>query len=129
VRSMVSECPWLILHHGHTAWYQRSLLRGDFKPGLKPNSWYIVWMDGRAADPYEVPRCVTCNEVPRVQDLEPVEVVTGQHGFLDACRQGSQPWPRPTREDACWWCNTPGLHLVSERPPICRGCAEHLKRY
>jgi hypothetical protein len=128
VRSMIDECPWTILHKGHLAWNQRSLLPGDFRPGYPPKSWYIVWADGRASDPYETPHCVTCGEVPDVNDLEPVETSTALMGFLDIYRRGIRPWPRPTREDTCWWCNSPAP-LTNDHPPLCAQCAEHLKRY
>lgn len=119
---------WEIKHHGHFAWFQRSLLPGDFKPGLTPNSFYIVDKDGRAADPFEVPKCETCGEVPEVNDLEPTDPSTLVAGFLDRFRRKIQPhpWPAPSNPKGCWFCGTKGP-TVSGSPRICRQCEQHLR--
>ena len=61
--------PWLILHREHVAWYQRALLLGDFRPGCRPRAEYVRLPDGTLPDPAEIPRCATCGEEPRVEDL------------------------------------------------------------
>lgn len=120
------ECWWVILHNGHLAWYQRGMMAGDFKPGLQPRSEYIVDAAGRCADPASVPRCVTCDQVPNVDDLEPVERKTGHRGFLVGFRQKLRPWPRPTSDATCWYCNCPG-ELVADGSGLCAGCSKHLQ--
>jgi len=107
---MSGECWWVILHRDqngdlHHAWYQRALLKGDFRPGLEPRADYIVDADGRAADPVVTPTCATCREIPHVSDLEPVERTTGDAGFLDDFREHRRPWPEATNPLTCWYCN------------------------
>jgi hypothetical protein len=108
---MSGECWWVILHRGrdgelHHAWYQRALIKGDFKPGLAPRGDYIVDADGRAADPMVTPLCLTCHTIPDVDDLEPFERATGDDGFLIDFRLGRRPWPKPTDPLTCWHCNS-----------------------
>lgn len=117
------ECWWEILHGGHHAWYQRALLRGDFRPGLIPCAHYIVDKEGRAADPTTTPTCETCGEVPDVNDLEAVERATGKAGFLESCRSGKRPWPEPTNPLTCWWCN-----IASTADPVKVAAAAQAKR-
>jgi hypothetical protein len=126
-----AETPWRIEHLGHFAWFQRSFLAGDFAPGKIPLGNYVI-VNGRAMDPGETPVCGTCGEVPRVEDLEPVDHATEDRGFLDRFRRGLVPWKRAGRTDpsTCWWCNFPGPLVVDQGPvKLCAGCAAHLKEY
>lgn len=119
-----SECWWEILHGDHHAWFQRSLMAGDFKPGLPPRSEYIVDEDGRVADPDVVPTCGTCGVVPRVEELEPVERITGVRGFLSQFRARLRPWPKPTNPATCWHCNCPGPVVAAG---LCSSCIAHME--
>lgn len=122
-----AACYWTILHRGHHAWYQRSLLAGDFRPGLTPRSEYIVDVEGRNADPAAVPRCSTCSEIPDVNDLEPMDRESGERGFLDRYRAADvrrrEPWPKPTANHTCWHCNCPG---PVDEAGMCGACARFL---
>lgn len=116
---------WTIEHNGHFAWFQRSLMAGDFAPGRQPVSHYVIRPDGRADDPSVAPKCETCGKVPNVDDLIAIETATGDSYFLEPFRKGHRKWPRPTSLDTCWWCNTPNAGAVGN-PPLCTQCAEHL---
>lgn len=120
------DCWWTILHNGHFAWYQRALVSGDFKPGKTPRSEYIVDEDGREADFAATPKCTTCGEVPKVEDLEPVERVTQQRGYLDPYRSGREPWRAGTNDNTCFRCNNPA-QLAVENPPLCKQCEAYLR--
>ncbi len=132
-----SECLWEILHAGpgrpeHHAWYQRALLKGDFRSGLVPSAAYVVDAEGRAADRAVPPRCATCDRVPDVDDLEPVYVATGERGVLDVYRLPERdprrrPWPRPSDAMRCFWCQVP----LEQTGPLletglCVKCTGHL---
>lgn len=120
---MNERAPWHILHSGHLAWRQRSVMVGDFAPGRPLASWYIVDAEGRAADPLAVPTCETCGVVPPAETLEVVEVATGQRGVLAKSRLFNR-WPRPTDPNTCFWCNCPGLDMANGL--LCAGCEAHL---
>ncbi len=125
-----SDAPWLVAHLGHFAWFQRAVLAGDFRPDLRPRSEYVIRIDGRSEDPSGVePICSTCGLVPENDDLELFERATGTCGFLEPYRSGRLPWPPPTREDSCSWCNTPRLELAVEAPiKLCFSCLLTLRR-
>lgn len=122
---MLTECPWEVEHNGHFAWFQRSLLIGDFAPGLVPVPWFVVYPDGLAADPRIDPTCVTCGEVPETNELIVIERATGDSHFLAPCRAGLKKWSKPTDPKTCWWCNSPRVAAAST-PPLCEACAEYL---
>lgn len=124
---MALDAEWSIVHmvgRPHEAWRQRALLPGEFKPGRAPSARFIVWPDGRPGHPDETPRCLGCDEVPRVQDLEPVEIATNKRGYLAVYRRNERDWPE-VRTDTCWWCNVEG---ASGSPPLCSRCVEFLKK-
>lgn len=117
--------PWEVQHNGHFAWYQRALLIGDFAPGLTPRADFIVWSDGRSANPDGAPQCETCAMIPDVDKLIAVEIATGDSHFLAPFRAGLQKWPKPTDVSNCWWCNTTGAGATTS-PPLCEQCQEYL---
>lgn len=123
---------WAVEHKGHPAFYLRALMAGDFAPGLLPLARHAHGLDGRQL---EVVRCETCGEVPRSEDLEPIERRTHVRGFLEAFRLGlgdprRQRWPKPTAPASCWLCSNPRVaadHEVDGRA-VCAACAAYLKR-
>ena len=123
---MLDECPWEIEHDGHFAWFQRSLLIGDFAPRRVPLSRFVVCADGRAADPRTEPTCATCGATPRTDELIAVERATGDSHFLAPYRSGLAKWPKPTdTKKNCWWCNT-ARSGAETTPPLCSQCQEYL---
>ena len=126
---------WLVEHATatpHPAFYMRSLMPGDFAPGRLPAPRHVRLLERGEGLPTEV-RCGTCGEIPRSEDLEPVERQTGQRGFLDGFRSGRSRWPLPTKEAACWLCSgrAPAVTVVRLRGTdvrVCEGCAKHLER-
>jgi len=116
---------WTIEHHGHFAWFQRSLMIGDFAPRRVPIGNYIVRPDGRCDDPAQVPVCETCGEVPKTDDLIAIETATGDSNFLEPYRRGFKKWPRPTDPNTCWLCNSQRAGATGS-PPLCEQCAAHL---
>lgn len=120
--------PWLVLHRGHPAWLQRAAVPGDFRPDLPPRWEYVADFEGRAADAGAgSPRCGGCGEVPANEDLVLVERQTGLAGFLEPFRRGLRPWPPPTSETTCAWCNVPGPTLPGF-VRLCLGCSVALSR-
>lgn len=116
--------PWLVIHNGHRAWAQRALMIGDFSPRHKvPAAWYVVDPEGHWADPTSTPVCETCGLVPPLDQLEAVEVATGDRGFLARSRMLNR-WPNATDAKTCWACNCPGAELVDGL--LCHGCSRHL---
>jgi hypothetical protein len=111
-----NEWPFVIMHNGHEAWYQRALLMGDFAPGLKPLPNYVITLTGEPVDPYSTPKCGTCKGSPATDDLLPVERATGRSNFLEAFRSGQIPWEKAgrTKAETCFYCNGGiGLREVS----------------
>ena len=122
---MIDECPWEIEHNGHFAWFQRSLLIGDFAPRLVPLTRFVVYTDGRAADPRTEATCETCSDVPTTNELIAVEAATGDSHFLAPYRAGLAKWPKPTDPTNCWWCNTKRRGAATT-PPLCEQCQKYL---
>ena len=122
---MIDECPWEIEHNGHYAWYQRSLLIGDFAPRLEPSPRFIVYADGLVADPRVAPSCETCGAVPETNELIAVEINTDDSHFLAPFRAGLAKWPKPTAPTNCWWCNTKRSGAATT-PPLCEQCQAYL---
>jgi hypothetical protein len=149
------EWPWLIQHHRndgqiHDAWYQRALICGDFAPGRRGVlATYIATLDGRIPGPNEALRCGTCNQRLQADDVDAVERITGETGFLRTFRLGRRPWPlTESREQNCYHCNReikPGeqrrpvaLELVAElhglttlfngNVLVCGECFAHIDR-
>ena len=118
---------WLVRHWDHNAWYQRALVSGDFRPGLAPISEYVTYLDGTTPDPEAAPVCCGCGQVPRVEDLTPVERTSGRADFLQAFRQGLIPWREATNRQTCQHCNSPTAPLtVTGYVRLCGQCEEHL---
>ncbi len=122
---MTNENPWEVEHNGHFAWFQRSLLIGDYAPGRVPSSRFVVYDDGRAASPLEAPKCETCGDVPETNELIVIETTTGDAHFLAPFRSGLRKWPKPTDTKTCWWCNTAGAGAPTS-PPLCEQCQAYL---
>ncbi len=116
---------WEIEHNGHFAWFQRSLLIGDFAPGLVPRSDFVVDVAGRAADPMAPVQCDTCGAVPETNELIAIESATRDSHFLAPFRAGHAKWPKPTPTETCWWCNTPRASATAQ-PPLCGQCQAYL---
>ena len=137
VEPSAGDYPWLILHKGHPAWYQRALMAGDFSPGTQPQPNYVLTLEGTQPEPYAVPICGTCGVEPKVEQLEPLERETGRRDWLDRFRLSPThpdhvPWNRGGRTDprTCYVCNTP-RERISRRGAyvlICDRCEEHLAR-
>ena len=132
--SMAAECPWEVRHRTeegeHIAWLQRCLLVGDFAPGKKASSFYVVDPEtGFPADPREDPICFTCGKTPPVESLIAVEIKTKRREFLEVFRSGRFRWPPATDEKTCWWCNSPDAVILNTDIPICKQCTEHLRRF
>jgi len=126
MNGMIAECPWIVQHNGHVAWYQRALMIGDLAPGRTAAPWHVVYHDGRVAAPYESPVCPTCNAVPMTDELQVIEIATGSRMFLAPYRALQVAWPVPKEQKNCWWCNLPAPEGY---PPLCEGCENHLRRY
>lgn len=124
---------WEVQHLGHPAFYLRTLMPGDFAPGRLPAPRHVRLLVRPAEGlPTEV-TCGTCGEVPRSEDLEPIERSTGQRGFLGEFRNGRAKWPRQTREASCWMCSGQApaespARLRGTEVFVCAGCAKHLER-
>lgn len=103
----VGEWPWLLQHNGHPAWYQRSLLIGDFAPGRRPIANYVLMLSGQLPEPYAHPVCGTCGVEPKSEDMLVVERATGDSSFFASFRSEERSWSRPTNSDTCWYCNGP----------------------
>lgn len=119
---------WAVEHQGHPAFYLRTFMSGDFRPGLLPRPRHIMTLEGRCAQP-GVPRCGTCDQVPRAADLVVFERVTGVGNFLEVHRTGAQPWPPATDPRSCWLCSDPRkpANNVVKGPAgglvrVCDGC-------
>ncbi len=125
---------WAVEHEGHPAFYLRALLAGDFAPGRHPAPRHALGLDGGRPDQAAPLRCGTCGEVPRPEDLEPVERTTGDRGHLGEYRARRVPWPRPTDPGSCWLCSDAARRTTSERETpagrvrLCDGCAKHVDR-
>ena len=124
---------WLVLHADHPAFYLRALMPGDFAPGRLPAPRHVRLLERPETGLPEEVRCGTCGEIPRAEDLEPVERQTGARGFLDAFRRGLAKWPQATRSESCWMCSghAPATEQASARGTditVCAGCAKHLER-
>lgn len=117
---------WTVEHNGHFAWFQRAFMVGDFSPGREAAPFYAVGSDDRDFDPQLPPKCGTCGEVPKTDELIVVETKSGDAHFLAPFRKGLQKWPRPTDHSTCWYCNTAGNGAAESTPPLCRQCADHL---
>jgi hypothetical protein len=102
-----SEWPWLVLHGGHPAWYQRTLLPADFAPGAITRPNYVLTLDGKLLGPSDRPLCGGCGteSVPFALDVE--DRSTGRRGILEVFRRGLRPWQKGTDAAHCWWCNMP----------------------
>mgnify|MGYP000039875206 CR=1 FL=1 len=125
---------WLVQHLGHDAFYLRTLMPGDFAPGRLPDPRHVRPLVRPAEGlPTEV-RCGTCEEVPRAEDLEPIERATGARGFLDLFRSGKSKWPAPTHSDTCWLCSNrqaPAIGFARLRGTVvsvCVSCELSLRR-
>jgi hypothetical protein len=62
-------------------------------------------------------RCGTCGEIPRSDDLEPIERCTRHREYLRVTRRGDRPWPPPTPQGTCWLCSNQRIvpeHAVDE---------------
>ena len=122
---------WEVQHLGHPAFYLRTLMPGDFAPGRLPAPRHVRPLERPAEGlPAEV-TCGTCGDVPRSEDLEPIERSTGQRGFLGEFRSGRARWPAPTKITSCWMCSgqAPAHTRASVRGSdvlVCAGCAKHL---
>jgi hypothetical protein len=110
----LAEWPWEIRHGGHVAWYQRALMPGDFAPGQKPVSNYVVQVDGELPEPHKPLKCGVCGKVPKVQDLTPVDRMTGNDHFLREFRVSREKWPPPTDPETCWNCNVRSVAPIEE---------------
>lgn len=123
---------WSVLHKDHPAFYLRTLMPGDFAPGRLPAPRHVRFLERPAEGlPVEV-TCGTCGEVPRSEDLEPIERATGHRGFLAEFRCGRARWPNPTKEQSCWMCSGQApantrARLRATEVLVCAGCAKHLK--
>jgi len=123
---------WSIEHHGHPAFYLRTLMPGDFAPGRLPAPRHVRLLERGEGLPTEV-RCGTCGEIPRSEDLEPVERQTGHRGFLADYRSGRALWPKQTVPESCWMCSgrapaTSQARLRGTDVMVCAACAKHLDR-
>lgn len=117
----------------HPAFYLRTLMPGDFAPGRLPAPRHVRLLERPETGLPEEVRCGTCGEIPRAEDLEPIERQTGARGFLDAFRRGLAKWPQATRAESCWMCSgqAPATEQASARGTditVCAGCAKHLER-
>lgn len=121
---------WAVEHRGHPAFYLRTFMSGDFRPGHLPRPRHIMTLEGRCAQP-GTPRCGTCDSVPESKDLEVFERVSGAGGFLNAPRSGQAPWPPATHPKSCWLCSNaklPARRVVKGpaggRVHVCDGCVD-----
>ena len=116
---------WAVEHRGHPAFYLRALLPGDHAPGRVTAARHVLTLGGLVLDDVH---CGTCGEVPRAEDLEPIERATGDRGHLAAFRDGRVPWPRPTDRRSCWLCSGPARLATREinGRMHCEACASHL---
>lgn len=136
---------WAVEHHGHPAFFLRALLSGDFAPGRGPAPRHVLCLDGTTTPPSGSVRCGTCGEVPRPEDLVPIERKTGHRNYLDAYRSGRSAWKRPTDPETCWLCSTPhvkasNVRQLGEMAPVkkkadrqsevrvCDACERQVKR-
>jgi len=110
------EWPWVVMHGEHPAWYQRSLIVGDFAPGRIPASNYAVSLDGDIFGPDERPFCGTCLAEPLTDELDVMERSTGNSSFLSLYRNPNHrlPWPPPTNPATCWYCNDNSVRVKKE---------------
>lgn len=127
---------WALEHNGHPCCYLRALMPGDFRPGARPLTRHVKYLDGVVPNDGESLVCGTCGEVPESKDLEPIERATGDRGHLAPFRSGTAPWAKPTDPQSCYQCSSRDKAADCEHEPkhdksvklkVCAGCSKHLK--
>ena len=139
------EWPWLVLHGEHEAFYLRSFLISDFRPGLHPAPCYALTLEAELPHPEKPVVCGGCGRAPVADELVVVERATGRR-FLDEFRKRRKPWPTVgTRGHTCWLCNADppeqrgsmasvaaslgvGAETPTETVGLCGRCARHVTR-